>query len=248
MTRKALLLASGLAIGVLSSLPGAFGQKDEEESPDLYRPDVVAQEIEGWTVLVDRSMLEGGEHAQDGKKALEMLRNHLQRISILVPEERLKELRTIQICIEWENPRLKSMQYHPNRKWLEENGFDPILHKKMHIPRARALLSRHHMLKHPAVVLHELAHAYHDQFLGFDNPEILEAYRNAMKKGIYEEVLLYTGRRVRHYATTNHKEYFAEMTEAYLYRNDFFPFVAAELREYDPQIYEIMEKIWGPIE
>ena len=35
----------------------------------------------------------------------------------------------------------------------------------------------------------------------------------------------------------NHKEYFAEGTEAYLYRNDFHPFVAAELEtsEVSPQ-------------
>ena len=27
--------------------------------------------------------------------------------------------------------------------------------------------------EHPAVVLHESAHAYHDQILGFDHPEII---------------------------------------------------------------------------
>jgi len=27
--------------------------------------------------------------------------------------------------------------------------------------------------------------------------------------------------------------------------NDFYPFVRAELKEYDPQTYALMEKIWG---
>jgi dipeptidyl-peptidase-4 len=101
------------------------------------------------------------------------------------------------------------------------------------------------MLKHPAVILHELAHAYHDQVLSFEEPEILKAYTDAMEKGIYEKSLLHTGETVKHYATTNHKEYFAEATEAYLYHNDFYPFVRAELKIHDPAAFAVMQKVWG---
>jgi dipeptidyl-peptidase-4 len=96
------------------------------------------------------------------------------------------------------------------------------------------------------VILHELAHAYHDQVLGFDHPEIIAAYQKARQAGGYDKVLLYTGKQVRHYALTDHKEYFAEGTEAYFYRNDFYPFVRAELQEHDPALHELLEKIWGP--
>ena len=68
-----------------------------------------------------------------------------------------------------------------------------------------------------------------------------------MESGLYDEVLDYTGREVRHYAATNHKEYFAESTEAYFGRNDFYPFVRAELKEHDPVMYSLAEKFWGPI-
>ncbi len=71
------------------------------------------------------------------------------------------------------------------------------------------------MLKHPAVILHELAHEYHDQVLGFDHDEIGEAYREAKDKGMYEELVLYNGRNVRHYGSASEKEYFAEGTEAF---------------------------------
>jgi hypothetical protein len=100
---------------------------------------------------------------------------------------------------------------------------------------------------HPAVILHELAHAYHDQVLGFDEPRIKAAYDKAMKAGLYEEVMLYTGRKVRAYAANNHKEYFAEGTEAYFYRNDFYPFVRAELKQHDPVLHDLLEEIWGPM-
>jgi dipeptidyl-peptidase-4 len=49
---------------------------------------------------------------------------------------------------------------------------------------------------------------------------------------------------VKHYGLTNHKEYFAEATEAYFYRNDFYPFVRAELKQYDPDMHVLLEKIW----
>jgi len=128
--------------------------------------------------------------------------------------------------------------------------FDPVLREiegwKVHITQARDLLSRSQMLKHPAVILHELAHGYHDQILGFDHPEILAAYAKAKEAGTYTHVLLYTGEKVKHYALTDPKEYFAEGTEAYLYRNDFFPFVRAELKGHDPVLHEVLLKVWGP--
>ena len=138
------------------------------------------------------------------------------------------------------------MQYHPSRAWLVAHGYDPRLAKKVHIPRAADLFSRQQLLKQPAAVLHELAHAYHDQVLGFDNPEIIAAYQKAKAAGIYEHVLLYTGQYVRHYGLKDAKEYFAEGTEAYWYRNDFYPFVRAELKEFDPTLHALLEKIWGP--
>ena len=67
-----------------------------------------------------------------------------------------------------------------------------------------------------------------------------------MQSGLYENVLLYTGKEVRHYAATDHKEYFAEATEAFFYRNDFYPFVRAELARHDPELHKLLLKIWDP--
>lgn len=210
------------------------------------RFDPVVKKIEGWTVNVDPQMLKG-EHAAAGDDALKMLANHLQRIAVLLPEKQLQEMRKLEIWIEYHHPSLGSMQYHPGARWLKNNGHDPRLAKQVHVPRCKSLLSRGQMIKHPAVILHELAHSYHDQVLGFDDPRIIKAYKKAMAAGIYDKVLLYNGKRVRHYAATDYKEYFAEGTEAYFYRNDFYPFVAAELKEHDPELYDLMVEIWGPL-
>ena len=69
-----------------------------------------------------------------------------------------------------------------------------------------------------------------------------------MQAGLYKEVLAHTGQKVRHYAATNHLEYFAEGTEAYFYRNDFYPFVRAQLQEYDPVLHDLLVEIWGTVQ
>ena len=148
------------------------------------RLDPVEKEIEGWKVHVDPALLEG-ERGDAGPRALQMLGNHLQRIKIVVPAEAVKKLQTIEIWIEKSNPRLSSMQYHPSRGGLERNGHDTRLAKKVHITRADQLLSREQMLKHPAVILHELAHGYHDQILGFEHPAVIDAFEAAKSAGTY---------------------------------------------------------------
>ena len=49
-------------------------------------------------------------------------------------------------------------------------------------------------------------------------------------------------------STTNQMEYFAELSEAYFYRNDFYPFLNAELKQHDPVGYALMVELWGELE
>ena len=209
------------------------------------RADRIVKAIEGWQVSVDPEMLTTANQ-EVGNEALKALANHLQRVKYIVPEDRVKQLQTLRIWIDWDH-KLGNMQYHPSRSWLEKNGHDPNLTKHVHVPRAKQLLSRSQWAKHPYVILHELSHAYHDQIIGFDQPQVLSAFQAVKAAGLYKEVLLFTGQKVKHYALTNHKEYFAESTEAYFGVNDFYPFVRAELREYDPRTYQLMEDVWGKI-
>lgn len=229
----------------LTALPASAAEKPESpKATQFYDP--VEKQIEGWTVLLDPKLLEG-EGKETGEKALVALANHLQRVKYIVPEERVKELQKLRIWLELHNEVLGAMQYHPGAGWLKAHGHDPRLVKHVHLPRAKQLFDRHMWAKHPYVVLHELAHAYHDQVLSFGQEAIIEAYENIKGNGSYEKVLLYTGARVKHYGLSNHKEYFAESTEAYFGVNDFYPFVRAELKEHDPKMYSLLEQIWGPV-
>jgi len=241
MLKKQILIISVFILNIIFLSAAKANQVDKKSA---VRFDPVIKNIEGWKIHIDPALLKG-KHSTDGLHAIKMLTNHLQRISILVQGEALKKLKTCQIWLEHSHPTLHAMQYHPSVGWLKANGHDPRLQKKVHVPQAKALTSRGQLLKHPAVILHELAHAYHDQFLTFEHPEIIAAYNKARQKGDYNKVMLYTGQNVKHYAMTNHKEYFAEGTEAYFYRNDFYPFVRAELKKHDLDLHKVLEKVWG---
>src|SRR5690606_34736008 len=99
----------------------------------------------------------------------------------------------------------------------------------------------------PMMLLHELAHAYHHQFLegGHDNVQVQQAFENARQAGVYDSVLRGSSKTERHYAMNNPMEYFAEASEAYFGTNDYFPFVAAELRIHDPRMYELLPELWS---
>jgi hypothetical protein len=47
------------------------------------------------------------------------------------------------------------------------------------------------------------------------------------------------------YAMTDPMEYFAETTEAFFSRNDFFPFTRDELQSHDPKMVTLLKKLWG---
>ena len=235
LARPLLLLAWMLCVGALAA-----------EKPEPPKPaSRTNRQIEGWTVRVDDRLL-APPHDVLGARALKLLEAKLVDITYVVPKKRLEKLQAVTIVLDLAHGQLRTMQYHPDAGWLEDNGYARDLEKCVHIPEAADLPTRRNIHEQPWVVLHELAHAYHDQVLGFDEPRIREAYERFKKSGHGDAALLYDGQRVRHYGLTDHKEFFAEMTESYFGMNDFFPFNRAELMTAEPEVYELMRAIWEP--
>ena len=202
--------------------------------------------MQGWTVQVDTRLLAGPD-AELGRQSLALLDAKLMEIALVLPTDKVQQLRRVTIWLDRTHGKLKSMQYHPSAGWLSDNGYSTNLAKCVHLPDAADFASPDHFRRQPWAVLHELAHAYHDQVLDFDHPDVLAAWRKIQASGRFESVLLIDGRRVRHYALTDQKEFFAEMTESYFGMNDFFPFNRGELKDSEPEIHALMKKIWeGP--
>lgn len=202
--------------------------------------------VEGWSIRVDDRLLKG-EHAETGARALKLLGARLVAITAVVPDKSLAKLREVTIELDLNYGDLNAMQYHPSVGWLKAHGYSEALAQCVHIPDVEDFLSPSENLRMPWAVLHELAHAFHDQAIGFDDPRVIAAWEKFRDSGKYKSVLTSLGKMREHYGLTNEKEFFAEMTESYFGSNDFYPFVTGQLKQDEPEIFRLFTEIWGPL-
>lgn len=205
-----------------------------------------AKTVERWTVNVDKRLL-AAPHEELGAKALRLLGDRLYEIALITPADRLEKLRAVPIWLDLAHGDLRSMQYHPDAGWLKSHDYSEKLAKGVHIPIASQFASPRHHRQQPWAVLHELAHAYHDRELSFEEPKIKAAWQRTVDAGKWQSVLHIDGPPRKHYALTNQMEFFAEMSEAYFGLNDFYPFQRAELKRDEPEIYALLEEVWGKL-
>lgn len=198
------------------------------------------RDIRGFTVLVHREAL---SHPAEVREALQELEEQIRRVVRVVPSGTLWQLRHVRIWLEWENKPNGAAEYHPSAEWLREHGYNPEKARGIEISNARNFV-RWSRGEQPWMLLHELAHAYHHQVLGYENRMVLIAYRHAMQRGLYEQVEYIRGGKQKAYATTNVQEYFAELSEAYFGKNDFYPFTREHLAKHDPVGYKMVEQAW----
>lgn len=199
-------------------------------------------QVQGWTVEFNATLVR--QNASLAQTALDVLREQLEGIVAQVPAARVAELRRILIWIERESPgEEQQLVHHPTGStWPEKHGYPDAKRGSIAIRNAKYFVDRRNT--QPSVVMHELAHAYHEVVLGFDDRLIINAYENAFRSGLYQSVAARIGQPRRAYALTNHKEYFAELTEAFFGTNDFYPFNRAELRGYDPVGFAAVRAVW----
>ena len=172
---------------------------------------------------------------------LRQVEHQLYSINRVVPKNALARLREVPIWVSRRSGTL-CMAYHPSAGWLRDHGFDPAMAKAVELGNPAAFLSW--TKAQPWMVMHELAHAYHDRVLGFDHAAIRAAHRRARADEAWQVVLHANGREVSPYALTNHKEFFAEISEAWFGTNDMYPFVRAELQRHDAKSAELLKRLW----
>ncbi len=207
------------------------------------------QNVSGWAVHVHGDLLK--QNSEQTQKALELLKRQLDEIARVVSPAAVAELKQVPLYFSPEYPGTKPRaEFHPDAGWLRANGRDPGMAKAVefsNIPQFEAELNRM-----PDFALHELAHAFHNRALpqGFANQDIKAAYERARRSGKYDRVERWFGNGrantfERAYAMTDAMEYFAETTEAFFSRNDFFPFSREELLAHDPEMFALLTKLWG---
>jgi hypothetical protein len=214
-------------------------------------------DVHGFQVLIDKDLLDKPDR---GKPLLKQLDTTLLKISQLVSPTQFAELKKTKIWVSVERHRRVNESASEESRHstqaiavyrgssaaeLKSHSHNPDKAKSVEIFNA-ALFRRAPADLQLTIVLHELAHAYHDKVLGPRHPDIRDAYKKAMARGRYNVADARSESGDRAYAATNDHEYFAELTVAYLTKNDGFPQDRYVLAKVDPIGYSLMQKVWGP--
>ncbi|WP_165233884.1 zinc-dependent peptidase [Aquisphaera insulae] len=197
--------------------------------------------VGGFTVLVSRKL---GEHPEEAAAGIKELEKQVAEINRVVPARALPELHRVRIWVDWDVDPDGGCVFHPSRKWLEEHAVNPDKAGCVEVSNLRHFIDWSRAVQ-PCMILHEMAHAYDFRVLDARDPRVSAAFRHAMEKKLYDSVEYGPGGKKRAYAATNEREYFAELTEAYFSRNDFYPFRHDELKAHDPEGYSALEAVWG---
>jgi len=215
--------------GVARRVPG---------TPEICEPtsSYTVKELAGWKVYVNNSLLPGGEHAETGAEAVRRLTDGMMRLKTWMPEEPLAKMLEVRIWLEWNSTdgpwgRTSGYQYHPGRDWLLDMDFNLEKHKCVEFGNAASLAKRSPDST-VSVLLHELAHAYHDQVLTFQDPDVLAAYKRCVEGTAYPE---------RDWVKSDHKEFFAGVTTRYFGRKE----EREAVRRRDPVLATFLERTWG---
>lgn len=267
--------------GSNSNLRGAKvknDQEDEETTPSTWRLKISMGEIDptpidstckkytattlgGWPVFLDP------EWEKAPLKYRKQLENDLKQLCKILPKHAVDYLQAntpiwVNCSLQY-GPKAKPINgsaccFHPDAAWLIEQGCHP---QKVQSVEIYDLVSEYEgsNIKNwgaGGVMVHEFSHAYHFKCLpgGYDNPEVFECWKAAMKEGLYDEVEVHGEngkRKCKAYACNNQMEYFAELSTAFLgglddniEYNKWYPFNRKQVKEHDPRMYELLKKVW----
>jgi len=205
--------------------------------------------IQGFTVLVSTQAITEGK--KDNGRPFRCLATEFDGLTEVLPPRALKVLRKVRIWVEWDNmdrrnPRMLA-KYYGGHIWAIDPTDHVLKSNSVTILSLKKLTEEKSYGIHRArlVLLHELSHAVHDLIVGEDDKTVAFAYKQAMERRLYDNVLTDYGGRERAYAATNRFEYFAELSCAYLDRCYYYPFTRDDLAEYDQAGYRVMQAVWG---
>lgn len=220
--------------------PGSVAANEQPafEPTEAYEDRVV----NGWSIKLNRRLIQ--EEPRLCNDVMRELDHQLYLVTRVVPKPALEKIKTITIWVELFEKNTPCAAYHPDVKWLKEHDINPEKQRCVELANAHNFITWTH--GQPWMLLHELAHGYHHQFLenGFRNAEVRDAFEKGTGDDRYGQVRHIRGGMRDHYAATNPMEYFAETSEAFFGVNDYFPFVRPELEQYDPHGLATIKKMW----
>lgn len=203
--------------------------------------------IEGFTFLISEEAL-GADVSKYKRPPLDVLEYECKLLTAMFTPKVVDLLRRLTIFVNWDekvslnNGRsgIAVASYFPGGAQQAVNdGRHPLQSKTVTIHTLKLLTEMRQPRddnQQACVLLHEIAHAVHDQLFGSDHAGIRAAYEQAMERRLVEK---------DSYAATNVREFFAEMTCTYFDRLDYYPHNRDDLKKHDPVTFKTMEACWA---
>ena len=201
----------------------------------------VDRSLQGWTVKVNRTLLE--DRSELGTKALALLDQKLAEIARAVPERACAALRKVPIWLGRGRRPCTVFGVSPERRVAEVPWIQPGQgqgRSRSETPRVsssgRSTSRRWSSTSWPTPITTGCSAS--------TIPPSWPPTRTAIEDHRYDRVRHKSGKVERAYALTDPHEYFAEGTEAYFGRNDFYPLISRELERHDPELLAILNRVW----
>ena len=191
--------------------------------------------VEGWKIIVNNELLGDGKLADIGETCLNKFQDNLATIKTLIHPDPLKELMKVPIWLEVNSTRGRhgptpAYHYHPGLDWLVKMDYHPAKHKCVEFGVAKGYANRDPKAS-INVVLHELAHGYHDRVLSFENEDVKAAYKRVVEGTSFRE---------RDWIKSNHKEFFCGVTQRHLLDKE----TRIDQEKRDPKLSALLTRIW----
>jgi hypothetical protein len=230
------------SVGQDSKAPIKPGKKDKLEPVAGYK----VHKIEGFTFLIQESVF-AEDVSKYERKPLEVLELECKRLANVLTPKALDTLHALVVWVKWDDKvplgngrdgNALATYYGYSAAHMTKDGKHPLQSKTVTIHSLKTLTASRQPKtdRGASLLLHEFAHAVHDQLLGFQHSGIKAAYQQAMERKLYEKEL---------YVATNEKEFFAELTCAYLDKLRYYPNTREDLQKHDPATFKLMETIWA---
>ncbi|MBY0461143.1 MAG: hypothetical protein K2V38_27795, partial [Gemmataceae bacterium] len=190
------------------------------------------KKIEGFTFLLSEEAA-GVDPAGYDRPPLAVLERECARVNRVLSPKAAEALHKLTIWVDWDDkvpfangrPGNTVATYSSNTPQQNVLAGRHALQAKTITIHSLKEMTRHRQPKDDhrvwPIFLHELAHAVHDQVLGFDHPGVRAAFEQAMERRLYDREL---------YATTDNREFFAELSCAYLDTQFHYPHTRADLK------------------
>ena len=225
--------AKGALALVLATMAVAFalsGPAQAFEPTSSY----TKTKINGWTVLISS---EFAKKPKERKVILGKIQSQTAVIAKTLSSKHLKTMRKADIWVEAGDHYRALARHHVSKAEIYQEGLNVQKYRDIEV------FGRFAQIRHPSLILHELAHVYQDRKLGWYDSRLGRLYDDFEAR--MPSAKDRCGRTQKAYALKNEHEFFATFTESYFMKTCSYPYDRATIQKRHPKMYAVLKKIWG---